>query len=71
MDTTLRPRSPRGVDLLLEHCAALVYSDENHPDEARLSPFERVEAAVGWELAHRLLQALSGDHVRVPRHLLV
>jgi len=71
MDTILRPRPSRGVELLLEHCAALAFPEEGSLDEARDSPFERVEALVGWELAHRLQSALSGDHGVGPRPLFV
>ena len=38
--------------------------------EARPRPRERLEAAVGGELAHRLVGALAGDH-RLPARLFV
>jgi hypothetical protein len=42
----------RGVTLLLVHCAAL--------DGARPTAFARLEAAIGGDLARRLVLALSG-----------
>jgi hypothetical protein len=44
----------RGVELLLEHCAALARLDDVRP-----SPRERLEALVGDELARTLVRALA------------
>jgi len=44
----------RGTDRLLAHCAGL---DEGQ--EARPSPLERLEAAVGGDLARLLVHALA------------
>jgi hypothetical protein len=51
------PQSERGVELLLEHCAALAGA----ADEPRLSAFHRLEQALGGELARMLVGAL-GKH---------
>lgn len=50
------PQSERGVELVLEHCAALAGADE-----PRLSAFHRLEQALGGDLARMLVGAL-GKH---------
>jgi hypothetical protein len=50
---------------MLNHCARVPGLPE-----ARPRPRERLEAAVGGELAHRLVGALAGDH-RIPARLFV
>jgi hypothetical protein len=47
----------RGPDLLLVHCAAL-------DGGGRPSAFSRLEAAIGVELARRLVRALSDSQGR-------
>jgi hypothetical protein len=54
MDALVPRGRGRGAQLLLEHCAAFASLDH-----ARPSPLERLEAAVGGELARALLIALS------------
>lgn len=49
----------RGIDLLLAHCSAL-----GDDEDVRPSPTERLEAAIGDDLARLLLNALTGDHSR-------
>ena len=50
-------RPARGTDLLIQHCLAL-----GRIERGRTNAIDRLEAAVGAELARRLLDALSGDH---------
>jgi hypothetical protein len=50
------PQSERGVELLLEHCAALAGADEPRP-----SALDRLEQALGGDLARMLVGAL-GKH---------
>jgi hypothetical protein len=52
MDAALNRRTARGLSLLAAHCASL------EPDAP--SARERLEAAVGPELAHKLVFALCG-----------
>jgi hypothetical protein len=53
----LAPRGQgRGAELLLAHCAAL-----ESPDDARPSPLERLEAALGGDLARTLLRELAAE----------
>lgn len=47
-------QSERGYELLLEHCAALT-----RVPSGRAPAFERLEAALGGELARLLLVALA------------
>jgi hypothetical protein len=64
MHTSAKPQDGgRGVDLLLQHCAALEGSDESRP-----SPYERLSAALGDEFARMLINALAREPgVRVSR----
>jgi hypothetical protein len=55
----------RAVTRILSQCARV-----QGLAAARPRPRERLEAAVGGELAHRLVGALAGDH-RIPARLLV
>jgi hypothetical protein len=57
MDALVPRGRGRGAELLLVHVAALAT-----PDHCRPSPLERLEAAVGGDLAHTLVRALSGEH---------
>jgi hypothetical protein len=59
------PIDGRAVSRLLDHCARLSGLPEA-PPRAK----DRLEAAVGGELAHRLVGALAGDH-RIPARLFV
>jgi hypothetical protein len=60
MDAAWNAAGPyRGQSLLLEHCAAFERFDETRP-----TAHERLERAIGGELAHLLLRALAGDHGR-------
>lgn len=52
----------RGSHLLLVHCARL----QRITAPARPTAKERLEAALGAELARALLGALSGSHSRQP-----
>jgi hypothetical protein len=58
------PIDGKAVSRLLDHCARVAGLAE-----ARPRALERLEAAVGGELAHRLVGALAGDH-RMPARLL-
>jgi hypothetical protein len=64
MHTSAKPQAGgRGTDLLLQHCAALGRSSESRP-----SPYQRLSAALGDELARMLINALTGEPgVRVSR----
>jgi hypothetical protein len=55
----------RAVTRMLNQCARVPGLAEVRP-----RPRERLEAAVGGELAHRLVGALAGDH-RLPARLFV
>ncbi|MGH3102474.1 MAG: hypothetical protein ACRDN6_00025 [Gaiellaceae bacterium] len=46
----------KGAALLIEHCAGLARLEDCRP-----SPYERLEALVGVELAHMLVYALATD----------
>jgi hypothetical protein len=59
------PQSERGVELLLEHCAALAGADEPRP-----SAFHRLEQALGGDLARMLVGALGKHHSARPAFLL-
>jgi hypothetical protein len=59
------PIDGRAVSRLLDQCARLSGLSEGRP-----RPKDRLEAAVGGELAHRLVGALAGDH-RIPPRLFV
>jgi hypothetical protein len=59
------PTDGKAVSRLLDHCARLS-GLADAPPRAR----ERLEAALGGELARRLLGALAGDH-RIPARLFV
>ena len=56
----LPPDDAKAVDRLLDHCSGMALAAQAKP-HAR----ERLEAAVGGELARRLVGALAGDH-RLP-----
>jgi hypothetical protein len=58
MNAALHPHTGRGAGLLLAHCAAIV-------EVERTPPRERLEAALGGELAHLLVFALAGGHGRL------
>ena len=60
---SLPPDDGKAVSRLLHHCS--MPGSDLRPD-AR----DRLEAALGGELARRLLGALAGDH-RVPARLLL
>ncbi len=64
MDALVPRGRGRGAALLLEHCAALARLDDLRP-----SPLERLEAAVGGDLAHVLVRALSFDRRGGPLRL--
>jgi hypothetical protein len=57
---TLPPADGKAVSRLLAHCARMSGLSEKRPRGR-----DRLEAAVGGELAQRLVGALSGDH-RIP-----
>jgi hypothetical protein len=59
------PQSERGVELLLEHCAALAGADEPRP-----SAFNRLEQALGGDLARLLVGALGKHRSARPAFLL-
>ncbi|HET9322505.1 MAG TPA: hypothetical protein VFO03_01390 [Gaiellaceae bacterium] len=61
----LPPEEGRAVDRLLDHCARVSCLAEAKP-HAR----DRLEAALGGELARRLVGALAGDH-RLPARVLL
>jgi hypothetical protein len=65
VNTAVSPTEGRAVTRLLEHCARVAGVAEARP-RAR----ERLEAALGGELAHRLVGALAGDHT-IPGRLFV
>jgi hypothetical protein len=58
------PVDGKAVSRLLEHCSRVAIED------AKPQARDRLEAALGGELARRLVGALSGDH-RLPARLLV
>lgn len=64
MHTSAKPQDGgRGVDLLLQHCAALQGSEES-----RTSAYDRLTAALGDDLTRLLLNALAGERgTRVSR----
>jgi hypothetical protein len=51
---------PRGLTLILEHCARL--NDEE--ESVRPAAGTRLRQAIGEELARLLLSSLAGDHRR-------
>jgi hypothetical protein len=55
--TAAAQNPPRGLDLLLAHCRAL-----GRVECGRSDALDRLEEAVGEELARRLVDALAGDH---------
>jgi hypothetical protein len=55
--TAAAARPARGLDLLLQHCRAL-----GRIERGRSDALDRLEQALGEELARRLVGALSGDH---------
>ena len=59
------PDDGKAVSRLLDHCARIAYIADAKP-LAR----DRLDAALGGELARRLVGALSGDHRLPPRVLL-
>ncbi|HET7855638.1 MAG TPA: hypothetical protein VFL41_04200 [Gaiellaceae bacterium] len=61
----LPPDDGRAVSRLLDHC-----SDVSRVAQARPHVRERLEAALGGELARRLVGALAGDHRLPARDLL-
>jgi hypothetical protein len=62
---TTPPDDGKAVSRLLDHCARVAFSAEARP-LAR----DRLEAALGGELARRLVGALAGDH-RLPARVLL
>lgn len=56
----LPPDDGRAVSRLIDHC-----SDLTRLAQAKPQASERLEVAIGGELARRLVGALSGDH-RLP-----
>ena len=59
MNAALQPHATgRGAGLLLAHCAEIA-------EVERTPPRERLEAALGGELAHLLVFALAGGHGRL------
>jgi hypothetical protein len=62
---SLPPDDGKAVSRLLDHCSRVSGVAEAKP-HAR----ERLEAAVGGELARRLVGALAGDH-RLPARVLL
>jgi hypothetical protein len=61
----LPPDDGKAVDRLLDHCAHVSRLAQGQP-HAR----DRLEAALGGELARRLVGALAGDH-RLPARVLL
>lgn len=61
----LPPQEGRAFDRLLDHCARVSCIAEAKPH-----PRDRLEAALGGELARRLVGALAGDH-RLPARVLL
>jgi hypothetical protein len=59
------PTEGRAVSRLLDHYARL-----SGLSDGRTLAKDRLEAALGGELAHRLVGALAGDH-RIPARLFV
>jgi hypothetical protein len=59
------PTDGRAVSRLLDHYVRLSGLSEGRPRAK-----DRLEAALGGELAHRLVGALAGDH-RIPARLFV
>jgi hypothetical protein len=55
--TSAAVQSPRGLDLLLQHCLAL-----GRVERGRTNALDRLEEALGEHLARRLVDALAGDH---------
>jgi hypothetical protein len=53
------PPHPKGLTLILEHCARLSAEDSRRPSAAL-----RLEELVGGDLARLLLNGLAGDHRR-------
>lgn len=56
----------KAVSRLLDHCSCVSRLAQGEEHNAR----ERLEAAVGGELARRLVGALAGDH-RLPARVLL
>lgn len=65
MAVNVLPPDGRAVSRLLDHC-----SDVSPVAQARPHARERLEAALGGELARRLVGALAGDH-RLPARVLL
>jgi hypothetical protein len=63
---SLPPDDGEAVNRLLDHCSRVSRLAQGEEHDAR----ERLEAAVGGELAHRLVGALAGDH-RLPARVLL
>lgn len=61
----LPPDDGRAVSRLLDHCSRV-----SDVAQARPHARERLEAALGGELARRLVGALAGDH-RLPARVLL
>jgi hypothetical protein len=58
-DALVPPAGGRGTDLLLAHCAALT-----RLDDARAPASERLEHALGGDLARMLVLALASRRTR-------
>jgi hypothetical protein len=54
----------RGLDLLLAHCRAV-----GRIERGRSDAIDRLETALGEQLARRLVDALAGDHRSASRAL--
>ena len=63
--TVSPPADVKAVSRLLDHCTSF-----SGLAAAKPRPRDRLEAAVGGELARRLVGALAGDH-RMPARVLV
>jgi hypothetical protein len=59
------PDDGRAVSRLLDHCSSV-----SHLSQAKPHARDRLEAALGGELARRLVGALAGDH-RLPARVLL
>ena len=62
--TAAAMRAPRGLDLLLVHCRAL-----GRIERGRSDALDRLEAALGEQLAHRLVDGLTPGAVVLKGHV--